>query len=101
MVMLVNSICLVCIALGRYMAVKKVKKVSWELSKLSSIASCLFIWIFSAAVSSPLLRMYDYFTLYVVPSPNDVKNDTSFSFYNGFMCNSDKVSLILTNYGIN
>lgn len=97
MAALVNSICLVCIALDRYIAVRKVNNISWELSKFSSIASCLLIWGFSAAVSSPLLRMYDYFTLYVVPSPNDVKNDTSFSFYNGFMCNCEKVRLTQLN----
>lgn len=100
MAVLVNSILLVFIALDRYMAIKRIDKGSWEPTKLFCVGCCMFIWGFSAAVSSPLIRMYNFYEVHVVPDPVQEVLDGSFDqeehvldFFDGFMCGRDEVSL--------
>ena len=90
MVVLVNSILLVCIALDRYMAVVRIVKGTWEPGKLFCISCCVLIWGFSAAVSSPLLTLYDYFKIYIVPLPNPEEENPELTYYVGYLCGSDK-----------
>lgn len=92
MAVLVNSILLVCIALDRYMAVVRIVKGTWEPSKLCCITCCVIIWGFSAAVSSPLLTIYDYFVLYIVPLPDPEDDNPVLTYYVGHICGSDKVN---------
>jgi hypothetical protein len=90
MVVLANSIMLVCIAFDRYMAVVRIVKGSWEPSKLFCIACCTIIWGFSAAVSSPLLAIYEHYKIYIVPIPEDGKDELT--YFVGYLCGSDKVN---------
>ncbi|CRL05729.1 CLUMA_CG018758, isoform A [Clunio marinus] len=87
---LVNSILLVCIALDRYMAVVRVIKGSWEPSKLFTITCCIIIWGFSAGVSSPLLSIYDYLKIYIVPLPEPDDENPQLTYYVQYLCGSDK-----------
>lgn len=93
MAVLVNSILLVCIALDRYMAVVRIVKGSWEPSKLFCVTCCAIIWGFSAAVSSPLLSIYDYFRVYVVPLPDPKEVDPVLTYYKAYLCASNKVRM--------
>lgn len=93
MVVLVNSILLVCIALDRYMAVIRICKGSWEPSKLCTLSSCVLIWGFSAAVSSPLLTIYDHSKVYVVPLPDPEEEDPELTYYVANLCGSNKVNV--------
>lgn len=95
MAVLVNSILLVCIALDRYMAVVRIVKGSWEPSKLFCVTCCVIIWGFSAAVSSPLLSIYDYFRVYVVPLPDPNEVDPVLTYYKAYLCASNKVIFYL------
>ena len=90
MVVLVNSIFLVCIALDRYMAVLRIVKGTWEPGKLFCTSCCVLIWGFSAAVSSPLLTLYDFFEIYIVPLPNPEEENLELTYYVGNLCGSDK-----------
>lgn len=92
MAVLVNSILLVCIALDRYMAVVRIVKGSWEPTKLFCVTCCVLIWGFSAAVSSPLLTLYDHFRVYIVPLPDPEEEDPELTYYVAYLCGSDKVS---------
>lgn len=85
---LVNSILLILIALDRYMAIKRVNKGPWKPTKVFCVTCCLLIWGFAAAAASPLLRMYNYNKVYVVP---DYNNNDSSSYYTGFMCGRSEV----------
>lgn len=89
MVVLTNSIMLVCIAFDRYMAILRILKGSWEPSKLFCIACCTIIWGFSAAISSPLISIYEFHRVYVIPEPE--KRGDELTYYIGYMCASDKV----------
>lgn len=90
MVVLVNSILLVCISLDRYMAVVRIVKGSWEPSKILCVTCCVLIWGFSAAVSSPLLTMYEYFTAYIVPLPDPDEENPVLTYYVRYLCGSQK-----------
>lgn len=90
MVVLVNSILLVCISLDRYMAVVRIVKGSWEPSKIFCVTCCVLIWGFSAAVSSPLLTLYDYFTVYIVPLPDPEEENPVLTYYVRYLCGSQK-----------
>lgn len=90
MVVLVNSILLVCIALDRYMAIIRIVKGSWEPGNLFCLTCCILIWGFSAAVSSPLLTIYDYIKIYIVPLPDPEEENPKLTYYIGFLCGSDK-----------
>jgi hypothetical protein len=92
MVVLANSIMLVCIAFDRYMAVVRIVKGSWEPSKLFCIACCTIIWGFSAAVSSPLLAIYQHYKIYIVPVPENLREGDELTYYVGYLCGSDKVN---------
>jgi hypothetical protein len=91
MAVLVNSILLVCIAWDRYMTVVRIVKGSWEPGKLFCLTCCVLIWGFSAAVSSPLLTVYDYIRVYVVPLPDPEEKDPELTYYMAYLCGSDKV----------
>jgi 7 transmembrane receptor (rhodopsin family) len=93
MAVLVNSILLVCISLDRYMAVSRIIKGSWEPSKVFTVTCCVLIWGFSAAVSSPLLTIYDFYRIYVVPLPDPNEENPVLRYYVAHLCGSDKVSL--------
>jgi hypothetical protein len=92
MAVLVNSILLVCISLDRYMAVIRIVKGSWEPTKLFCVTCCILIWGFSAAVSSPLLTIYDYYRIYIVPLPDPDEVDPELTYYTSYLCGSDKVN---------
>lgn len=91
LVILTNSIMLVCIALDRYMAIVRILKGSWEPSKLFCLACCTIIWGFSAAISSPLISIYEFHRVYVIPEPE--KQEDELTYYIGYLCGSDKVRL--------
>lgn len=91
MVVLVNSVLLVCIALDRYMAVVRLDKGSWEPGKVFCLSCCVLIWGFAAGVSSPMLNIYDYFKIYVVPLPDPDEVDPILTYYVAHLCGSDKV----------
>lgn len=91
MVVLTNSIMLVCIALDRYMAIVRILKGSWEPSKLFCLACCTIIWGFSAAISSPLISIYEFHRVYIIPAPE--KQGDELTYYIGYLCASDKVRL--------
>lgn len=90
MVVLANSIMLLCIAFDRYMAVVRIVKGSWEPSKLFCIACCTIIWGFSAGVSSPLLAINELHKIYIVPAP--IIQGDELTYYVGYLCGSDKVN---------
>lgn len=93
LVVLVNSILLVCIALDRYMACVRIVKGSWEPSKVFCVTCCVLIWGFSAGVSSPMLTLYDHVRIYVVPLPDPNDDNPKLTYYSGYLCGSDKVHL--------
>lgn len=100
MLVLTNSIMLVCIAFDRYMAIVRVLKGSWEPSKLFCLACCTIIWGFSAAVSSPLISIYEFHRVYVIPEPE--KQGDNLTYYTGYLCFSDKVKIeVLINFSFN
>jgi 7 transmembrane receptor (rhodopsin family) len=92
MVVLVNSILLVCIALDRYMAIVRIVKGTWEPTKVFCVSCCVLIWGFSAGVSSPLLSIYDFYKVYVVPVPNPLEESPKLTYYVAYICASDKVN---------
>lgn len=75
------------------MAVIRIVKGSWEPGKLFCVTCLVLIWGFSAGVSSPLLTIYDYFKVYVVPLPDPDDEDAKLTYYTGYLCGSDKVKL--------
>lgn len=95
LVVLVNSILLVCISIDRYMALLRIVKVSWEPSKQLSVTCCVMVWGFAIAVSSSQLDVYDFYTVYVVPLPDPHEEDPILTFYVAHLCGSDKVQLNL------
>lgn len=74
------------------MAVVRIVKGSWEPSKLFCVTCCVLIWGFSAGVSSPLLTIYDYYKVFVVPIPDPEDENPYLNYYVGHLCASDKVS---------
>lgn len=92
MAILVNSIILVFIAFDRYMAIKNINKASWKPSKLLCISCCLLTWAFAAAVSSPMLMMYNYDRIDISLRADQKDSEMSFQFYDGFMCGRKAVS---------
>lgn len=93
MVVLVNSVLLVCIALDRYMAVVRIVKGSWEPGKVFCLTCCILIWGFAAGISSPMLTIYDYYRVYVVPLPDPNEDNPVLTYYVGYLCGSDKVNI--------
>ncbi|KAG5667433.1 hypothetical protein PVAND_015413 [Polypedilum vanderplanki] len=85
---LVNSILLVCIAMDRYMAVVRVTKAQWEPGKLFCVTCCVLVWGMAAGVSSPMLTIYQYFKIYIVPYPEHP--DDKLTYYIGHVCASHK-----------
>ena len=75
------------------MAVIRIIKGSWEPTKLFCVTCCVLIWGFAAAVSSPLLTIYDYYHIYVVPLPDPNEVDPELTYYTSHLCGSDKVNL--------
>jgi uncharacterized protein with PQ loop repeat len=90
-VMLVSSIFLVCIAIDRYLSVKTIDKSSIEPTKFMCLISCVLVWVFAAILSSPVLQMYVYFEVYVVPVPDSRDEDAVLTSYTAFMCARSEV----------
>jgi hypothetical protein len=98
---LVNSIILVFIALDRYIAIKRLHRSPWEPTKSFCVACCLAVWSLAAAVSSPMVKMYEYYKVFVISDDFIKKNSiesTNIEYYEGFMCGKSQVSLSQENY---
>lgn len=98
---LVNSIILVLIALDRYVAIKRLHKSPWEPSKPFCVGCCLAVWILAAAVSSPIVKVYDYYNVIVIPDDTlktKAVDGQSFEYYIGSMCGRCQVILRLVNF---
>ncbi|XP_070503092.1 orexin receptor type 2-like [Chironomus tepperi] len=85
---LVNSILLVCIAMDRYMAVVRIAKSQWEPGKLFCLTCCVLIWGMAAGISSPMIAIYQFYKLYVVPLPK--YENEELTYYVGTICASNK-----------
>jgi hypothetical protein len=84
----VNSILLVCIAMDRYMAVVRVAKIQWEPNKWFCITCCVLVWGMAAGISSPMLTIYQFYRIYIVPLPEHP--DDELTYYVGHVCASHK-----------
>jgi hypothetical protein len=89
---LVNSIILVFIALDRYIAIQRINKSPWEPTKSFCVACCMAIWSLAAAVSSPMVKMYKYFKVFVIPDSYLTNDEPNFDFVQGFICGRSEVS---------
>lgn len=88
---LVNSILLVSIAMDRYMAVVRIIKGNWDPGLCFCVTCVILIWGMCAGVSSPMLTIYDHYKIYIVPVPDSMEIDPVLTYYEGYLCGSDKV----------
>lgn len=89
MSVVVNSILLVCISCDRYMAIVRIVKGHWEPGKLFSLTCCVLIWAMAAGVSSPMLTLYDFQSIYITKEPPSGEGD---DLYAGHLCASETVN---------
>jgi hypothetical protein len=82
-----NGAFLIIIAFDRYMAIKRINKGAWQPTKAFCLVCCLFVWGFAAAVSSPLLGIYNHPKVHVVIN----EQDPGFDFYDGYTCERNEV----------
>lgn len=95
MAVLVNSIILVLIALDRVIAIRRINKGPWEPSKQFCVACCMAVWSLAAAVSSPMLKMYTFYKVYVIPDDYLHRVEIegpSMEFHKGSMCGRSEAS---------
>lgn len=71
------------------MAVVRIAKSQWEPGKLFCFTCCVLIWGMAAGISSPMIAIYQFYKLYVVPLPKD--EDEELTYYIGNICASSKV----------
>lgn len=91
---LVNSILLVSIAMDRYMAVVRMIKGNWDPGLCFCLTCVILIWGMCAGVSSPMLTIYDHYKIFIVPVPDEIEIDPVLTYYEGYLCGSDKVKNI-------
>ncbi|CAO1413827.1 unnamed protein product [Diamesa tonsa] len=87
---LVNSILLVSIAMDRYMAVVRIIKGNWDPGLCFCLTCVILIWGMCAGVSSPMLTIYDHYKIFIVPVPDEMEIDPVLTYYEGYLCGSDK-----------
>lgn len=92
MSVVVNSILLVCISCDRYMAIVRIVKGQWEPGKLFSLTCCVLIWAMAAGVSSPMLTLYDYQSIYIRNEPSEKGDNSTVKLYMGHLCASEQVN---------
>lgn len=76
--------------MDRYLAVVRVSKSQWEPGKLFCLSCCVLIWGMAAGISSPMIAIYEYSKIYIVPLPTEEDETTT---YYGYICASHKVLL--------
>ncbi|XP_019527547.3 neuropeptide Y receptor type 5 [Aedes albopictus] len=89
MAVLVDSITLVAIALDRYMAVVRLNKGAWEPSGVLCVACAVLIWGLAAGVSSPMLTLYQIYTVIVLIADR-THSDVITGYFLAQICATDK-----------
>lgn len=98
---LANSITLTVIALDRYMAIIRIVKGIWEPKQAFCNTCAVLIWGLAMGVSSPMIGMYKYIKVYLIPRPvneEDLDNAELTNFPFIYICAHDKVGESFQNW---